>query len=296
MLRASPFMLRKPLSLFLAFVFGLFVLGLESLCVQASTTGEAEIFRRWVPKEGAPFSAKLVNLRGGVVLLEQKNGSKKMLSLSALSQEDQEYAKQKYPEGTASITLPVPSNKPSVKQYKPQRELSAQPSSKNDISGGLDSSKTVTERVQLGLKNYQKGDRAPALNPRLQGTDKRTSIEELNKQGKWVLVHFWSVKDQNSMEQLPGVGVLYSKYKKKGLEVLGVAVAADNRSTLNFIENKYGVTWPDAQDSLGGISKRWGVVKVPHFVLISPSGYIVEDDIDPRELEGKVRQYVLGVR
>ncbi|KAF1052421.1 MAG: Protein DipZ [Burkholderia gladioli] len=112
--------------------------------------------------------------------------------------------------------------------------------------------------------------------------------------GKVVLVDFWTYTCINCIHTLPHVEAWYEKYRSQGLEVIGVHTPEYpfERSTANVSEavDRFGLTYPVAQDNAYATWRAYGNQYWPAFYLIDRSGKIVyrhfgEGDYDQTEAE-----------
>ena len=89
---------------------------------------------------------------------------------------------------------------------------------------------------------------------------------------------------------------LYSKYKDKGFEILGVSLD-DNKKAWQRAVGKDKLTWPQINDSKGWdamSAAKWQVDAIPASFLIDKDGNVVAINAEKQELENKVRQ-LLGL-
>jgi glutathione peroxidase-family protein len=125
---------------------------------------------------------------------------------------------------------------------------------------------------------------------------KGDSIRLSSMKGKVFLLDFWAswcVPCRYSNKQLVK---LYSKYKDKGFEILGVSLD-DNRNEWKRAVNKDKITWPQINDNGGwnAISAaKWNINAIPASFLIDKDGNVVAFDPEKQDLENKIKQ-LLGL-
>ena len=108
--------------------------------------------------------------------------------------------------------------------------------------------------------------------------------------GKYLLVDFWASWCSPCRRANPHVVKLYSKYNKKGFEVLGVSFDSDKERWLDAVD-KDGLTWSQVSDLEGwnnSVGKLYGVRSIPHTMLVDPQGVIIAHKLDTDGLEKKL--------
>ena len=125
---------------------------------------------------------------------------------------------------------------------------------------------------------------------------KGDSIRLSSMKGKVFLLDFWAswcVPCRFSNKELVK---LYSKYRDKGFEILGVSLD-DNRNAWKKAVNKDKITWLQINDDGGwkAISAaKWNINAIPASFLIDKDGNVVAFDPEKQELESKIKQ-LLGL-
>jgi len=117
--------------------------------------------------------------------------------------------------------------------------------------------------------------------------------------GKAVLIVFWSPNHQGSSDAQVALKELYSDYRKRGLEVVGVACAkeADREKVDAFIKSKK-LPWPtyfDGKEYAGELATKFNVRYVPSTVLLNKEGFFVENALQPSRYEREVKR-ILGIK
>lgn len=125
---------------------------------------------------------------------------------------------------------------------------------------------------------------------------KGDSIRLSSMKGKVFLLDFWAswcVPCRFSNKQLVK---LYSRYKDKGFEILGVSLD-DNRNAWKKAVNKDKITWLQINDNGGWnalSAAKWNINAIPSSFLIDKDGNVVAFDPEKEELENKIKQ-LLGL-
>ena len=112
--------------------------------------------------------------------------------------------------------------------------------------------------------------------------------------GKVVLLDFWASwcgPCRSSNKQLVK---LYSKYKNKGFEILGVSLD-DDRSKWKSAIMKDKITWLQVNEPGGWEAKTariWDISAIPTSFLIDKEGRLIAMDLSGKELE-KALKYLI---
>lgn len=125
---------------------------------------------------------------------------------------------------------------------------------------------------------------------------KGDSIRLSSMKGKVFLLDFWAswcVPCRYSNKQLVK---LYSKYKDKGFEILGVSLD-EKRNEWKKAVTKDKITWPQINDDGGWnavSAAKWNINAIPASFLIDKDGNVVAFDPEKQDLENKIKQ-LLGL-
>lgn len=120
--------------------------------------------------------------------------------------------------------------------------------------------------------------------------DLRGNVHHLaDFKGKYVLLDFWSVGCGPCLQSIPEMKEIAEAYKDT---LVVVSLSLDRKDIWQQESAKHGITWHNLNDLQGnsGISARYGVSTIPHYVLISPSGMMLGKTIGYRE--GKLKEFV----
>ncbi|NOZ46444.1 MAG: AhpC/TSA family protein [Chlorobi bacterium] len=110
--------------------------------------------------------------------------------------------------------------------------------------------------------------------------------------GSIVLVDFWASWCMPCRRENPNVVKIYKKYHSKGFDILGVSFDKDKDKWLKAINDDH-LTWNHVSDLKGwnnAAGKIYGVMSIPHTVLINRDGIIVAKNLRGEELEKKVKE------
>ncbi len=92
-------------------------------------------------------------------------------------------------------------------------------------------------------------------------------------QGKVVLLDFWATWCSPCIEKLPYVAELYERYRDQGFIVIALH-SADRADNLDTFVSQHDYPFPIALDT-GETSYRYGIVGIPHYILIGRDNRIV---------------------
>lgn len=107
----------------------------------------------------------------------------------------------------------------------------------------------------------------------LDGSKKTTA----DLKGKVTLVNFWATSCTTCVAEMPEMVHTYEKYRAKGYQHLGVAMAYDPPSyVVNFTQTRK-LPFNVAIDNTGAVAQAWGDVKLtPTSYVVNKKGEIVK--------------------
>ncbi len=110
---------------------------------------------------------------------------------------------------------------------------------------------------------------------------------------KIVLLNFWATWCSSCKTEIPVLNALYDKYKKSGLEIIGIAIDKDKNQLKSFVKNQ-AIHYPIAMGNQK-IQSLYKVTGVPEFFLINRAGVILDIFIGPppaRDLEKAIAKNI----
>jgi thiol-disulfide isomerase/thioredoxin len=118
------------------------------------------------------------------------------------------------------------------------------------------------------------------------------SVQLSSMKGKVFLLDFWAswcVPCRFFNKELVKI---YSKYKGKGFEILGVSID-DSKKDWKRAVSKDKITWMQINDTNGWdavAAIKWGVDAIPESFLIDANGNVVVVNPEKKDLEAKLKE------
>ena len=248
--------------------------------------------RSWtlLDRQGTTIEAELVSFKNGTVILKKDAGGKVLYQIDAFSEADRAYILQRFPDGEAvkrkSRTTYGKARLAEDGFIDFEPELNRETGQKKAQA----ETPTATGLAPLPhLRGLRLGAPAPKLEVYPQGSPDPIPLN--NYRGQLVLVIFWSPRDAASMDSMPYLVDIYTRYADKGIEFVGIGME-QSRPTLNQTEKQLGITFPARQDRAQQIAGSWGVTYLPTMVLIDQNGIVVRDNLRLVEVEPEIRKYL----
>jgi thiol-disulfide isomerase/thioredoxin len=91
--------------------------------------------------------------------------------------------------------------------------------------------------------------------------------------GKPMILEFWATWCPPCRESIPHLNEVYSKYKDKGLVIVGVT--KEKKKVVEAFLAKMPMSYFPALDTDGALNKQFAVTGIPHAVLVDKTGKIV---------------------
>ena len=103
--------------------------------------------------------------------------------------------------------------------------------------------------------------------------DKPVDLKSLKKRNKVIILDFWASWCGPCREAMPILDKIYSKYKKKGVTVIGINVDNDKGSGRKFTD-EVKVQFPLVFDDGQKVSGKVGVPAMPSSYILDSSGKV----------------------
>jgi thiol-disulfide isomerase/thioredoxin len=94
-----------------------------------------------------------------------------------------------------------------------------------------------------------------------------------DQRGKVVLLDFWATWCRPCQVTTPILARLHTRYRDRGLVVMGVNVDQEGPEAVPFFARRFGVNYPVVWDD-GAVSSRWQIRALPTLMLIDRQGWI----------------------
>ncbi len=143
--------------------------------------------------------------------------------------------------------------------------------------------KTIHERI------VNVGDSAPSFSIT---ADNGRAISPANFGGKVLVLNFWATYCAPCIQEIPSLNRLQTRYKDRGLVVLGVSIDKDEKAYREFI-GRFNLSFLTARDPEQKVNSDYGTVQIPETYIINADGKVVNKIIgEANWTEDKMVNYV----
>jgi len=243
----------------------------------------------WLESGTMSFSAEKGNFRKAVIkgskIQDDQNRLNKLVD-TAKNKQEVEYLFVK--ENPGSV---VSANLLSVycSSWKKDKVVALYNSFSKEVKS-TDYGKKVSDYISLN-RDVKVGDKFVDF---AQNDSSNKSVKLSDFSGKVVLLEFWGSWCGPCREQNPSLVKIYSEFKVKGFEILGVGAETDRRKWIEAI-NKDGLTWINVTDLKGDNNKAamiYGISGYPTNFLIDKNGTIIAKDVYGEKLRDLIAKHL----
>ena len=140
----------------------------------------------------------------------------------------------------------------------------------------------------IGYPAYPKAEGLEDLKPIPDGVflDLEGSKRALSEfRGKVVLINFWGTWCVPCLREIPELVVLSHQLKRRGLEVIGIAVDSGRPEDIRAFMTQHGMDYHIRLGELGLVKRVFRIVGFPTSLLIDRHGMVRKRYVGPQTLE-----------
>lgn len=89
-----------------------------------------------------------------------------------------------------------------------------------------------------------------------------------------LIIHFFSVENSRSVEDLATLQKLFKKYQDEGVMVISISVDPSSQEKVYTTIEESRVTYPVLRDRFGVVARRYGIRKIPSLIITDADGRI----------------------
>ncbi|MDX1830527.1 MAG: TlpA disulfide reductase family protein [Lutibacter sp.] len=108
-------------------------------------------------------------------------------------------------------------------------------------------------------------------------------IDNFQLKGKYLLLEFWASWCIPCRQTNPGLKKVYSKFKDKNFEILGISIDNNDENWKTAIKED-DLDWIQVIDSLKVSSEKFLLTSIPYNILLDENGKIIKRNIKPNKL------------
>lgn len=116
-----------------------------------------------------------------------------------------------------------------------------------------------------------------------------TSLAELCKGKKVVLLDFWASWCRPCRAEIPNLKALYDKYKDQGFEIVSISIDDDDAAWKKALDQEK-LPWPNFRDADDAIAKLYKVSAVPTIYVLDGDHKLINSNLHGEELAKAVEE------
>lgn len=120
-------------------------------------------------------------------------------------------------------------------------------------------------------------------------TRKKTSLSNVLKKNKYVLIDFWASWCHPCRMEIPNIKANYEKYHKKGFDVISISADAKEADWTKALKEE-NLPWWNDRDGKQGLCSLYKVKYYPTIYLLDSEGKVVAKDIRGDNLARKLEE------
>lgn len=170
----------------------------------------------------------------------------------------------------------------------------------NEFEGELRSAKQWYGKVVSEHGDSQSSGRAKGALKRLDLNEKPFNLSGKQVNGRElsfrayknrnVLIVFWASWSTLNTNDLPFLKELYSQYRAKGFEIIGVSLDSDKKAVTDYVK-QHQIPWAQIFEE-GGLDSRpaleYGIISLPTMFLVDKKGKVVSNNVNIEDLKEKL--------
>ena len=118
---------------------------------------------------------------------------------------------------------------------------------------------------------------------------KQQRLSDYVGRGQYVLVDFWASWCGPCREEIPNIVAAYSKYKDKGLQVVGVASLEESERSLKYVREQ-NIPYPQIFNAGMPVLQLYGIDGIPYIFLFAPDGTILARGLRGEDIDRKLEE------
>lgn len=119
----------------------------------------------------------------------------------------------------------------------------------------------------------------------------KVKLSDYVGKGKYVLVDFWATWCGPCMNEMPALKKIYSIYKSKDFEIIGISLDDDMEAWKSTVKSK-GMNWIQLHDTDKNAGMYYKVSSIPFTILFGKDGNIIEMNLQGNNLEQKLKDTI----